>query len=153
MHRSVNEIAYAEGAFLLGFPISSQNRHSMRVIVGLDFTGDNRRGAPQRSNQCGDCYSTQKSVHKSGDKNAFCLAGMSARPSASNSETHHAEPYVGYPRFQSAQQVPLAPVGARVEPTTGNHCIGAAKTIRFLKFITVRVPHWETEPYFPRPLI
>ena len=65
MHRSVNEIAYAEGAFLLGFPISSQNRHSMRVIVGLDFTGDNRRGAPQRSNQCGDCYSTQKSVHKS----------------------------------------------------------------------------------------
>ena len=69
MHRSVNEIAYAEGAFLLGFPISSQNRHSMRVIVGLDFTGDNRRGAPQRSNQCGDCYSTQKSVHKSGDDN------------------------------------------------------------------------------------
>jgi hypothetical protein len=26
-----NEIGYAEGAFLLGFPISSQNRHSMRV--------------------------------------------------------------------------------------------------------------------------
>jgi hypothetical protein len=35
-------------------------------LVSLDFTGDNRRGAPQRSNQCGDCYSTQKSVHKSG---------------------------------------------------------------------------------------
>jgi hypothetical protein len=25
------QIAYAEGAFLLGFPISSQNRDSMRV--------------------------------------------------------------------------------------------------------------------------
>src|SRR6266581_4553114 len=35
-------------------------------LASLDFTGDNRRGAPQRSNQCGDCYSTQKSVHKSG---------------------------------------------------------------------------------------
>jgi hypothetical protein len=34
--------------------------------AGLNFTGDNRRGALQRSNQCGDCYSTQKSVHKSG---------------------------------------------------------------------------------------
>jgi hypothetical protein len=31
MHRSVNEIVFAEGAFLLGFPISSPNRHSMRV--------------------------------------------------------------------------------------------------------------------------
>jgi hypothetical protein len=31
--------------------------------VSLDFTGDNRRGAPKSSNQCGDCYSTQKSVH------------------------------------------------------------------------------------------
>ena len=76
MHRSVNEIAYAEGAFLLGFPISSQNRHSMRVIVGLDFTGDNRRGAPQRSNQCGDCYSTQKSVHNSGSIRAVGEAEM-----------------------------------------------------------------------------
>jgi hypothetical protein len=35
-------------------------------LVSLDFTGDNRRGAPERSNQCGDCYSTQKGVHNSG---------------------------------------------------------------------------------------
>jgi len=35
-------------------------------LVSLDFTGDNRHGAPQSSNQCGDCYSTQKSVHNSG---------------------------------------------------------------------------------------
>ena len=35
--------------------------------MSLDFTGDNRRGASQRSDQCGDCCSTQKSVHKSGD--------------------------------------------------------------------------------------
>jgi hypothetical protein len=35
-------------------------------LMSLDFTGDNRRGASQRSNQCGDCCSTQKSVHKSG---------------------------------------------------------------------------------------
>src|SRR6266581_6171788 len=102
----------------IGFPDKFAKPAFYAGLVSLDFTGDNRRGAPQRSNQCGDCYSTQKSVHKSGDKNAFCLAGMSARPSASNSETHHAEPYVGYPMFQSAQQVPLAPVGARVEPTT-----------------------------------
>src|SRR6266851_2121532 len=39
MHRSVNEIAYAEGAFLLGFPISSQNRHSMRVSWALILLG------------------------------------------------------------------------------------------------------------------
>src|SRR5690348_1008276 len=36
-------------------------------LVSPDFTGDNRRGAPQRSNQCGHCYSTRKSVHKSGN--------------------------------------------------------------------------------------
>src|SRR5258708_30053810 len=39
MHRSVNEIAYAEGAFLLGFPISSQNWHSMRVSWALILLG------------------------------------------------------------------------------------------------------------------
>jgi hypothetical protein len=45
-------------------------------LVSPDFTGDNRFGAPQRSNQCGDCWSTQKSVHNSGINDQF------ARPSS-----------------------------------------------------------------------
>jgi len=50
----------------IGFPDKFANPAFYAGLVSLDFTGDNRRGAPQRSNQCGDCYSTQKSVHKSG---------------------------------------------------------------------------------------
>src|SRR5258708_19797048 len=50
----------------IGFPDKFAKPAFYAGLVGLDFTGDNRRGAPQRSNQCGDCYSTQKSVHKSG---------------------------------------------------------------------------------------
>jgi hypothetical protein len=50
----------------IGFPDKFAKPAFYAGLVSLDFTGDNRRGAPQRSNQCGDCYSTQKSVHKSG---------------------------------------------------------------------------------------
>jgi hypothetical protein len=50
----------------IGFPDKFTNPVFYAGLVNPDFTGDNRRGAPQRSNQCGDCYSTQKSVHKSG---------------------------------------------------------------------------------------
>jgi len=50
----------------IGFPDKFANPAFYAGLVSLDFTGDNRRGAPQRSNQCGDCYSTQKSVHNSG---------------------------------------------------------------------------------------
>jgi hypothetical protein len=32
-------MAYAEGAFLLGFPMSSQNRHSLRVSRALILLG------------------------------------------------------------------------------------------------------------------
>jgi hypothetical protein len=53
----------------IGFPDKFAKPAFYAGLVGLDFTGDNRRGAPQRSNQCGDCYSTQKSVHKSGHIN------------------------------------------------------------------------------------
>jgi hypothetical protein len=50
----------------IGFPDKFAKPAFYAGLVSLDFTGDNRRGAPQRSNQCGDCYSTQKSVHNSG---------------------------------------------------------------------------------------
>jgi hypothetical protein len=50
----------------IGFPDKSAKPAFYAGLVSLDFTGDNRRGAPERSNQCGDCYSTQKSVHNSG---------------------------------------------------------------------------------------
>ena len=50
----------------IGFPDKFAKPAFYAGLVSLDFTGDNRRGAPQSSNQCGDCYSTQKSVHKSG---------------------------------------------------------------------------------------
>ena len=50
----------------IGFPDKFAKPAFYAGLVSLDFTGNNRRGAPQRSNQCGDCYSTQKSVHKSG---------------------------------------------------------------------------------------
>jgi hypothetical protein len=52
----------------IGFPDKFVKPAFYAGLVSLDFTGDNRRGAPHRSNQCGDCYSTQKSVHKSGNK-------------------------------------------------------------------------------------
>jgi hypothetical protein len=50
----------------IGFPYKFAKPAFYAGLVSLDFTGDNRRGAPQSSNQCGDCYSTQKSVHNSG---------------------------------------------------------------------------------------
>ena len=50
----------------IGFPDKFAKPAFYAGLVSLDFTGDNRRGVPQRSNQCGDCYSTQKSVHNSG---------------------------------------------------------------------------------------
>jgi hypothetical protein len=67
MHKNVNVMAYAEGAFFIGFPYKFAKPAFCAGLVSLDFTGANRRGASQRSNQCGDCYSTQKSVHNSGD--------------------------------------------------------------------------------------
>jgi hypothetical protein len=51
----------------IGFPDKFAKSAFYAGLVSLDFTGDNRRGAPQRSNQSGDCCSTQKSVHKSGN--------------------------------------------------------------------------------------
>jgi hypothetical protein len=50
----------------IGFPDKFAKPAFYAGLVSLDFTGDNRRGAPQSSIQCGDCYSTQKSVHNSG---------------------------------------------------------------------------------------
>lgn len=50
----------------IGFPDKLAKPAFYAGLVSLDFTGDNRRGASQRSTQCGDCCSTQKSVHKSG---------------------------------------------------------------------------------------
>jgi hypothetical protein len=47
----------------IGFPDKFAKPAFCAGLVSLDFTGDNRRGAPKSSNQCGDCYSTQKSVH------------------------------------------------------------------------------------------
>ena len=49
----------------IGFPGKFAKPAFYAGLVSPDFTGDNRRGAPQSSNQCGDCYSTQKSAHKS----------------------------------------------------------------------------------------
>src|SRR5260370_36730303 len=46
----------------IGFPDKFAKPAFYAGLVSLDFTGDNRRRAPQRSNQCGDCYSTRKSV-------------------------------------------------------------------------------------------
>ena len=81
---------------VIGFPDKFAKPAFYAGLVGLDFTGDNRRGAPQRSNQCGDCYSTQKSVHKSdviklarhvavkisgeAERPALCLSRYKARP-------------------------------------------------------------------------
>jgi hypothetical protein len=53
----------------IGFPDKFAKPAFYAGLESLDFTGDNRRGAPQSSNQCGDCYSTQKSVHNSGATN------------------------------------------------------------------------------------
>jgi hypothetical protein len=50
----------------IGFPDKLAKPAFYAGLVSLDFTGDNRGGASQCSNQCGDCRSTQKSVHKSG---------------------------------------------------------------------------------------
>jgi hypothetical protein len=50
----------------IGFPDKFAKPAFYAGLVSPDFTGDNRFGAPQRSNQCGDCCSTQKSVHNSG---------------------------------------------------------------------------------------
>ena len=57
----------------IGFPDKLAKPAFYAGLVSLDFTGDNRRGASQRSNQCADCCSTQKSVHKSGDNEAVPL--------------------------------------------------------------------------------
>jgi hypothetical protein len=57
----------------IGFPDKLAKPSFYAGVVSLDFTGDNRRGASQSSNQCGDCCSTQKSVHKSGG-NDRCLS-------------------------------------------------------------------------------
>jgi len=50
----------------IGFPDELAKPAFFAGLASPDFTGDNRRGASQRSNQCGDCCSTQKSVQKSG---------------------------------------------------------------------------------------
>jgi hypothetical protein len=63
----------------IGFPDKFAKPTFYARLVGLDFTGDNRRGAPQRSNQCGDCYSTQKSVHKSGETKCSHSGSQSPR--------------------------------------------------------------------------
>ena len=55
----------------IGFPDKFAKPAFYAGLVSLDFTGDNRRGAPQRSNRCVDCYSTQKSVHNSGNNVSF----------------------------------------------------------------------------------
>src|SRR2546428_11638499 len=60
----------------IGFPDKFAKPAFYAGLVSLDFTGDNRRGAPQSSNQCGDCYSTQKSVHNSGSIRAVGEAEM-----------------------------------------------------------------------------
>src|SRR6266571_5153149 len=65
----------------IGFPDKFAKPAFYAGLVGLDFTGDNRRGAPQRSNQCGDCYSTQKSVHKSGNRRWHEYTGLSPEES------------------------------------------------------------------------
>jgi hypothetical protein len=51
----------------IGFPDKFAKPAFYAGLVSPDFTGDNRFGASQRSNQCGDCCSTQKSVHNSGN--------------------------------------------------------------------------------------
>ncbi len=56
----------ARRRIFIGFPDKFAKPAFYAGLVSLDFTGDNRRGALQRSNQCGDCYSTQKSMHNSG---------------------------------------------------------------------------------------
>jgi hypothetical protein len=60
----------------IGFPDKLAKPAFYAGLVSLDFTGDNRRGASQRSNQCGDCCSTQKSVHKSGDTPVLWMVGV-----------------------------------------------------------------------------
>jgi hypothetical protein len=61
----------------IGFPDKFAKPAFYAGLVRLDFTGDNRRGAPQRSNQCGNCYSTQNSVHKSGFSGPQIVCGPS----------------------------------------------------------------------------
>ena len=62
----------------IGFSDKLANPTFYAGLVSLDFTGDNRRGASQRSNQCGDCCSTQKSVHNSGRIVRFRLVTKSS---------------------------------------------------------------------------
>jgi hypothetical protein len=59
----------------IGFPDKLAKPTFYAGLVSLDFTGDNRRGASQRSNQRGDCCSTQKSMHKSGYTQPFASRG------------------------------------------------------------------------------
>jgi hypothetical protein len=60
------KVTLEDALSLLGKYVEERTPELAVFVTPSVSVADNRRGASQRSNQCADCCSTQKSVHKSG---------------------------------------------------------------------------------------